>query len=88
MQEASRIAAFFDPHFKQIVYSEDSTDEILASICASLLVNSESIVQSPYISKRIQFIQEYNKATMSTTTSDLDELTRYWKITAAPEETS
>ncbi|KAF0530526.1 zinc finger bed domain-containing protein ricesleeper 2-like [Gigaspora margarita] len=60
MQEASKIAAFFDPHFKQIVYSEDPADEILASIRENLTANSESIVQPPYISNRIQFIQDYN----------------------------
>ncbi|CAG8506595.1 5939_t:CDS:2 [Dentiscutata heterogama] len=88
MQEASKIAAFFDPHFKQIVYSENSANEILASIRANLPVNSESIVQPPHISKRIQFLQEYNRTSMLTTTSDLDELTRYWEIIAPPEETS
>ncbi|CAG8798235.1 7250_t:CDS:2, partial [Gigaspora margarita] len=88
MQEASKIAAFFDPHFKQIVYSEDPADEILALICANLLANSESIVQPPYISKRIQFIQEYNRTSMPSTTFDTDELTRYWETTAPPEETS
>ncbi|CAG8591450.1 17949_t:CDS:1 [Cetraspora pellucida] len=88
MQEASKIAAFFDSHFKQIVYSENSTNEILASICANLSVNSESIVQPPHISKCIQFLQEYNRTSMLTTTSDLDELTRYWEIIAPSEETS
>ncbi|CAG8583299.1 20434_t:CDS:2, partial [Racocetra persica] len=51
MQEANKIAAFFDLHFKQIVYSENSANKILASICANLPVNSESIVQPPHISK-------------------------------------
>ncbi|CAG8729420.1 21320_t:CDS:2, partial [Racocetra persica] len=74
MQEASKIAAFFDLHFKQIVYSENSANEILASICANLPC--------------IQFLQEYNRTSMLTTTSDLDELTRYWEIIAPPEETS
>ncbi|CAG8838997.1 8178_t:CDS:2, partial [Gigaspora margarita] len=75
MQEASKIAAFFDLHFKQIVYSEDPADEILASIRANLLANSESIVQPSYISKRIQFIQDYNRTSILSTTSDTDELT-------------
>ncbi|CAG8780534.1 16178_t:CDS:2, partial [Cetraspora pellucida] len=78
MQEASKIAAFFDSHFKQIVYSKNLANEILASICANLPVNSKSIVQPSHISK----------TSMLTTTSDLDELTRYWKIIAPPEETS
>ncbi|CAG8751560.1 22128_t:CDS:1, partial [Gigaspora margarita] len=88
MQEGNKIAAFFDPHFKQIVYSEDPADEILASIRANLPANSESIVQPPYISKRIQFIQDYNRTSMSSTTSNKDKLTRYWDTTAPPEETS
>ncbi|CAG8774812.1 9207_t:CDS:1, partial [Cetraspora pellucida] len=56
MQEASKIAAFFNPHFKQIVYSENLANEILASIHANLAVNSESIVQPLHISKHIQFL--------------------------------
>ncbi|CAG8451817.1 613_t:CDS:2 [Dentiscutata erythropus] len=88
MQKASKIAAFFDPYFKQIVYSENSANEILASIHANLPVNSKSIVQPPHISKRIQFLQEYNRTSMLTTTSDLDKLTRYWEIIAPPEKTS
>ncbi|CAG8712347.1 31802_t:CDS:1, partial [Gigaspora margarita] len=50
-------------------------NEILASIHANLLANSGSIVQPPYISKYIQFIQDYNRTSISSTTSDIDKLT-------------
>ncbi|CAG8663651.1 7704_t:CDS:2 [Racocetra persica] len=74
MQEASKIAAFFDPYFKQLIYSENLLNEILALIYANL--------------PHIQFMQEYNRTSRLTTTSDSDEFTRYWETTASPEETS
>ncbi|CAG8435381.1 3766_t:CDS:2 [Scutellospora calospora] len=86
IQETSKIAAFFDPHFKRLVYNEQSIDEILAPIYANLPVNIEATVQPSYISKRRQFIQEYTGTFMPNSTSDSDELVRYWETIPPPEE--
>ncbi|CAG8799349.1 20404_t:CDS:2 [Gigaspora margarita] len=51
MQEASKIAAFFDPHFKKIVYFEQSVDKILAPIRSNLSTNSDNIIQPLSTSK-------------------------------------
>ncbi|CAG8714534.1 10421_t:CDS:2, partial [Scutellospora calospora] len=48
--KVSKITAFFNPYFKQIVYLENLANEILALIYANLLVNSDSIVQPLHIS--------------------------------------
>lgn len=86
IQETTKVAAFFDPHFKRLVYNEQSVDEILAPIYANLPVNLEATVQPLYISKRRQFIQEYTSAFTPILATDSDELIRYWETISPPEE--
>jgi hypothetical protein len=86
MQETTKIAAFFDPHFKRIVYHEQSVDEILTLIRTNLLANSNTIAQPSFISKRYQFIQKYASTYMPIIGSDSDELIQYWEMIAPPEE--
>ncbi|CAG8666221.1 5583_t:CDS:1 [Scutellospora calospora] len=77
IQEASKIAAFFDPYFKKIVYFEQSLDEILAPIRENLPTNLNSIVQPSYISRRLQFIHEFSRTSTQLITSNSDELIQY-----------
>ncbi|CAG8812037.1 8369_t:CDS:1, partial [Cetraspora pellucida] len=86
MQETTKIAAFFDLHFKRIVYHEQSVDEILILIHTNLSTNSNTITQPSFILKWYQFIQEYASTYMSITDSDSDELIQYWETIAPPEE--
>ncbi|CAG8814988.1 24962_t:CDS:2, partial [Cetraspora pellucida] len=64
MQETTKIATFFDPYFKRIVYYEQSVDEILTLIHINLLANSTTITQPSLTSKHYQFIQKYTNTYM------------------------